>query len=694
MNAVSTSGPEDQLDSRSKAEPHRKPSSVLPSRNEDVENNSQGEGERSADPNKIRKVPSLADDVIDSICDRFRRGLPIRREIGNDGRLLFDRQLPFLCVYRVDTNFPDQGTSQLINGEAAHLITPSAGMSHKRLSKLVQELAKTGQKVLGGFLTFELWSVPDESVPRKLDPESGEPMFPGPAFRILYRGPTDMQSTIDSLTRSLQRLKINRQTANVRVDSRGKPFPPGRTDLLLSPESIPAPVYSIGLEVLPIYRHPETGAVLPRVLRQLRRGLSLALKEAFFTFSHEHTNTRPQHYQALGQRTLVKIVWEVDRQLAEISESFDFLLQVTPVNAESAWREFKRSRFEKTPTFHYRPLALDPSLLKRKLYQIPIERIEDPTVAYLFRQKQDELDRKITMLSDIGTERFLHGSLQVFGGIDESLLNIATRLLTFLSAKSREDSHGRPWTAAAFAERAVQEIAYYKSLYPQFTAKVRISDELYSGLLVSGETLLIGRETKIPAGRVEALLQHEVGTHLVTYFNGRAQPLQQLRSGLPGYDGLQEGLAVLAEYLAGGLSKPRMRLLGARVVAAHKLAQGASFVETFQILHKQYGMGKRTAYTVTMRVYRGGGLTKDAVYLKGLVEILDYVRMGGELAPLMIGKLARDHVPMVKELRLREVLPPPPLTPRYMTDPNIAQKLEKVRRMKSVMELVTRSRKA
>jgi hypothetical protein len=33
-------------------------------------------------------------------------------------------------------------------------------------------------------------------------------------------------------------------------------------------------------------------------------------------------------------------------------------------------------------------------------------------------------------------------------------------------------------------------------------------------------------------GRVEALLSHEVGVHLLTYFNGSAQGLRLFRSGL------------------------------------------------------------------------------------------------------------------------------------------------------------------
>ncbi|NIQ16470.1 MAG: DUF1704 domain-containing protein, partial [Candidatus Dadabacteria bacterium] len=69
--------------------------------------------------------------------------------------------------------------------------------------------------------------------------------------------------------------------------------------------------------------------------------------------------------------------------------------------------------------------------------------------------------------------------------------------------------------------------------------------------------------------RVEALLQHEIGTHALTYFNGLSQPFKQLCIGLSGYEELQEGLAVLAEYLVGGLSKPRLRLLAGRVVAVN-----------------------------------------------------------------------------------------------------------------------------
>jgi len=385
-------------------------------------------------------------------------------------------------------------------------------------------------------------------------------------------------------------------------------------------------------------------------------------------------------------------VWEVDRRLAEVADAFDFLLQVTPVNAEAAWREFRRGLFHVAPRFVYRPLPTDVGSLKRRLFDVPIERIEDPTLAHLFHQLQDELGRKITLMRDIGTHRFLLGSRALFGGVPSSLLTLAHQLLDAIPPHAR-DGGRRQLDAEQFADAARRNVAEYRQQYPKFDAQVTVRDDIYTGLLVSQGRLLIGRRTRVPTGRVEALLQHEVGTHLLTYFNGRAQPLRQLHVGLAGYDALQEGLAVLAEYLVGGLSRQRMRLLAARVVAANQLILGATFVDTFRLLHFDHGFQQRNAYTITMRAYRGGGLTKDVVYLQGLVEVLDYLRGGGELEPLLVGKIAVDHVPLVRELQHRRILRPAPLRPSYLERPDAQQRLERVRAGVTVAQLIESRRR-
>jgi uncharacterized protein (TIGR02421 family) len=212
-----------------------------------------------------------------------------------------------------------------------------------------------------------------------------------------------------------------------------------------------------------------------------------------------------------------------------------------------------------------------------------------------------------------------------------------------------------------------------------------------TGLMVSNGNLLIGSRTKIPEERIEALIQHEVGTHVLTYLNGKAQPLRQLYIGLAGYEELQEGLAVLSEYLVGGLTRPRLRLLAARVVAAERLIKGAEFVDVFRELNKDYGFERRTAFNIAMRTYRGGGLTKDAVYLQGLVKLIDYIKHDGQLETLLVGKISAEHVAIIKELQWRKVLLPAPLQPRYLNDPKIKSKLEDLKNGLSIINLIKRS---
>jgi uncharacterized protein (TIGR02421 family) len=178
-----------------------------------------------------------------------------------------------------------------------------------------------------------------------------------------------------------------------------------------------------------------------------------------------------------------------------------------------------------------------------------------------------------------------------------------------------------------------------------------------------------------------------VGTHLLTYFNGRQQPLQQMFAGFAGYEELQEGLAVLAEYLAGGLTPTRLRTLACRVLAVRSLVEGRSFVETFHLLHDEHRMAPRGAFMTTLRVFRGGGLTKDAIYLRGLKELLAYLANGHDLEPLYVGKIALAHVPLVQELRRRGIVGPPAILPSVLDDADATLRLDRCRHG-NLLELV------
>src|SRR5690606_23468515 len=234
---------------------------------------------------------------------------------------------------------------------------------------------------------------------------------------------------------------------------------------------------------------------------------------------------------------------------------------------------------------------------------------------------------------------------------------------------------------------AREEISWYKQFNPHLDATVTIKHDII-GIMVSKGQVLIGESFKVPQNRVESLIHHEVGTHVLTYYNGKAQPLKLLYSGFADYDELQEGLAVLSEYLTGGLTRGRLRLLAARVIAGNSLTEGADFCATFHELHERYGFGMGTAFDVTARIHQGGGCTKDIIYLRGLIRLLDYIGNGGELPPLFVGKISQKHVPLMEELYHRNILRPIPLLPRYLEDPEALDRLEQIKAGITVDQLI------
>ena len=185
----------------------------------------------------------------------------------------------------------------------------------------------------------------------------------------------------ESFAGALGRVRLDRLKSEVTTSTTTRCCPRGMSPILRPADATDIGCQVYGLEISPVYRDPETGEIFPRILRILRRSVTVALRRGLYDFARNQTTHRPRHFHTLGRRKVVKAVWDVDRILADVSESFDFLLQVTPVNGGAAWSEFKRTKFDRPPTLLYRPMSDEPVVLKRRLYQAPVERIEDPALA-------------------------------------------------------------------------------------------------------------------------------------------------------------------------------------------------------------------------------------------------------------------------------------------------------------------------
>jgi uncharacterized protein (TIGR02421 family) len=616
---------------------------------------------------------------IENMRQALAAGRPVRRKLPGGGRLHIDRQLPFLCIYRRPPERPDPGTKRLLLGEAAYILASGESQAHAGLRSLVETILSTQISQFGAALLLELWSAPQEQSPVEATAQR-------PSIRVVVSEQLAPSNLLERLETFLLRIQVSGQTPRITLDYREDFTPPDQAPLIEEKSTRLPGLFTLGLEIDPVYRDPASEEVFPYKLKELHHGLAHALKRAFYDFAHQYTRHRPAHYHELGRHAMTTPVWEADSQLAGISDCFDLLLHVTPINAAQAWGKFREAEFQQTPEFHYRPRPMDPDLLKRELYGIPIERIEDPTLAYIFATKRDELARQISLVGDRNTPCFIHGSQQIYGVVEDWLLRLARQIVEMVPATGGAGS-SEYLDANAFAQNAREEMDYYKNRSSEFTAKVEVREDI-TGILVSKGNFLISSDAKVARERLDATLSHEIGTHVLTHYNGSQQPFHQLHAGMAGYEPLQEGMAVLSEYLVGQLSASRLRMLAGRVLAVHSLSQGTAFQGTFRLLRDEYGFNERTAFNISMRVYRGGGYTKDAVYLRGLTQLLEYLGNGGDYELLFVGKVALEFLPFIEELKWRRIIKPATLRPRYLDKPEAMQRLQRIQQGMTLAQLV------
>ena len=585
--------------------------------------------------------------LINRILDKINKKEAMRISLPGNGLINMEKPVPFMVVYRIPPSGKDGFTSRLGKTESSYIYIEDSTENNE----IVRSVAEALSDMFKGFLLLEVW----------LSEKTIAPPF------TIHVSQKSGSEVAEKLLEELGKIVILGNPLKTEI-STGKDVvaPPYYKPFISDKDASRMGITLIGVEIAPIYMNLDTGRAYPLVLRDLRAKFSKAIRKGFFEFVRVHTSYNASHFQMLGTTSLRKNVFEIDEELSKCSNLFDFLLLVTPINVEDAWSSFRKSNFLKAPVFHYRPMPIDPELIKRKLYNLPIEDISDPTMAFLFRDKRKEIDRMLDMMMEREKPDFMLTSLQLFGPIDDRLLETAKALL--ISIDTPEVPPKRKMIKAPqFAKMAEQELLWLKQQDPSISTVVRVRDDI-DGIMVSRGTLNISKNFQVSEHRAFSLLQHEIGTHVVTYYNGKAQPLKLFYIGVPGYEELQEGLAVFSEYLTGGLTPNRLRTIAARVIAVQQLISGSSFVDTFFLLVDKYGFDNKAAFTITMRVYRGGGLTKDAVYLKGLLNIISYLKKGKSLEPLLIGKIRQDYIPVVQELIHRQILTKIPIKPRYLDD--------------------------
>lgn len=417
----------------------------------------------------------------------------------------------------------------------------------------------------------------------------------------------------------------------------------------------------LATEVKKIYCDEESAEPYPVVIRALQEEFKKAILNNAHYFAGRNTNWEHKKKNKLLPKSLDKELLKIDRELFRLVKDFELLKFVNPINVEEEKRKFFESKCTENPDFRYKPININAFEMKRKLHRLEVERINDVNIQHMYESVINSYVDKIDLLASLGTDRFLYNSLRYFGEPNQQDINNANYLLHL--PEIEDESLREP---QLHAKDAVQ---MFRESFKQygFEGKIELSKDLVADAMVLNQQrkVLIKKTAKFRPKELRFLVHHEIGVHMVTTMNSIKQPLKIFSAGLPINTLTQEGLAVLSEYLSGNTTLKRLKELGLRVIALEMLVKGADFKKTYRHLVNERQMDVEEAFYLVTRAYRGGGFTKDYLYLRGFRDVYKFWKDGNDLSPLLIGKTSLEFYHIIAEMIDRGLLH----KPTYITEP-------------------------
>ncbi len=347
---------------------------------------------------------------------------------------------------------------------------------------------------------------------------------------------------------------------------------------------------------------------------------------------------------------------DLDKKISQLSLELRIIKALEATNSQSEKKAFLSGE-KKNPQFLYHDSLYD---IKKFNYHLRNIRVGYDQVGRLYRDIIDRLRLKGEILANVGSVRKVKNrSNKLYGKPDSKLVKDACTLLdSLINGKKRKIRRVKLYQA-----QEVRDILknYLKKLGVRGW-RVVIRNQHSVSVASLSRIIKISRYKRYTKKDIERLIQHEINGHVFRALNGYLQPLMIFVLGLPGYLPTEEGIAIYLEEkskLATISSKKRLAL---RVIAVDMVYKGADFRQTFDVINS-YENNRKKCWDITYRVFRGGGFLKDHVYLKGYLEVKNYLSNGGRLDDLYFGKFGLNQMDLVKDLYSDEVLIKPHFLP-------------------------------
>lgn len=407
-------------------------------------------------------------------------------------------------------------------------------------------------------------------------------------------------------------------------------------------------------EVKKVFMDETSGELYPLVLEELKTGFKQAIGETAAFFMRRFGKKKRVAIEDVLSSSISEEVIKLDNALFKLCSDIETLNFINPINIASERKRCLSRSGIKAPNFTYKQLNINPYKFRESLYKLPVDDVLDVDIQQLYRHIIDNLASKIDLLTTVGTEQFLYNSLKYYG--EPNATDIANARFILHAPDISSEQNPEVFDAKYAAQFFKQQADEWK-----LQCKVEVSNKLVAKAMVNNHKrqLLVNRDATFTKSELVAFCYHELGVHMVTTINSQSNPLKVFRLGLAGNTHTQEGLAIFAEYCSGNLTLSRLKILALRVMAVHYMLKHNDFIQTYNTLKSEFDLDSDFAFTLTTRVYRAGGFTKDHLYLKGFRDVIQLSQQGAPISNLLIGKTGLLDFEIISEMIARGMISKP-----------------------------------
>lgn len=341
-----------------------------------------------------------------------------------------------------------------------------------------------------------------------------------------------------------------------------------------------------------------------------------------------------------------RMLKNLDKKICELDSQIKLLSYINPRNLAEQKAVFLGNP-DFSPRFFYKECDLNFASFRNELKKLPEVNHE---LFPLYQKKMMEIDWKLSLFEMRDSLEFGMASKEIFGSVSKSLYQEALRFV-------RDNSVEKDPSKEFDTKKSIEILKDFLKKYQLSHWKIKILEDSVADIQVTKkESILLKKGAKFQENRLQALLVHEIGTHVFRFENGKRQSLRILERGTAGYLKTEEGLAIWNQNNL-GLELGEKLLIPSYLVIAIYMAGKMNFVDLFHYFKSTFDLSDDLAWKLCVKSKRGlkntdlkTAFTKDSIYFSGLREIEKFVKKGGVVKDLYVGKISVSDLPLIQKI--------------------------------------------